>query len=581
MSTTNTTNFTEISFNNIKSQIQTYLQQEYSKSNILYSPASPYGQILLVVENLFQLSFLYLKNSIKQFDLSDASANNVRAIRDAAVVAGHIPGRAISATGALLMTVKTSTDVTSTVPGNRITLFDKQGLKNKTNGLKYSLNLGTDKQTYKIDANTKIYLNIIQGEWNTTTSFTGTGDVNQTFQVTARSNKQDIENFNYTIIIDGVYWTIKKHIYEMLPNEQACVVRTGYNGGIDVIFGNGGFGAIPRSGSIIQINYLVTDGSVGNIFRRTMNDWTFMDLAIDGFGNTIDVTKIFDLAIYNDINFGADMESIQFTKNILPISSNNFVLGLPQQYAYAIKKLGVFSHVNAYEQYGSIYIVVTPNIVLFKNQNSDYFSIPLSAFELDSYEISKIDLYLRTGGNILLSKRYNITSPDLSQYVINVYVKIYSDAQQDAVTAQILDSISTYFLDFSRIDRIPKVDIIKGLANIGDIDSVDINFVSKKNEDYHIANQAKIANMKSSFAGTFNVSEAQASIGYTASQVIGIDTVLGDILFEPNEIPVIKGGFYDRNHIFYSDDINNSGLKSVNVLFQGTVDAAQRPSITT
>ena len=147
MSTTNTTNFTEISFNNIKSQIQTYLQQEYSKSNILYSPASPYGQILLVVENLFQLSFLYLKNSIKQFDLSDASANNVRAIRDAAVVAGHIPGRAISATGALLMTVKTSTDVTSTVPGNRITLFDKQGLKNKTNGLKYSLNLGTDKQT--------------------------------------------------------------------------------------------------------------------------------------------------------------------------------------------------------------------------------------------------------------------------------------------------------------------------------------------------------------------------------------------------------------------------------------------------
>jgi hypothetical protein len=36
-----------------------------------------------------------------------------------------------------------------------------------------------------------------------------------------------------------------------------------------------------------------------------------------------------------------------FTKNILPIASNNFVLGLPQQYAYEIKKLGVFSHVNA------------------------------------------------------------------------------------------------------------------------------------------------------------------------------------------------------------------------------------------
>ena len=80
---------------------------------------------------------------------------------------------------------------------------------------------------------------------------------------------------------------------------------------------------------------------------------------------------------------------------MLPINSNNFVLGLAQQYAFTIKKLGVFSYVNAYEQYGSIYIVVTPNIALFKNQNSNYFTIPLAAFQLDSYEISKIDNYLK------------------------------------------------------------------------------------------------------------------------------------------------------------------------------------------
>ena len=601
----NPTNFTEISFSNIKNQIQTYLQQEYAKSNILYSPASPYGQVLFVIENLFQLSLLYLKNSIKQFDMSDASANNVRTIRNSAVTAGHIPGRSISATGALVLTVKTSIDITSVIPGGRITLFNKQTLKNKTNGLKYSLNLGIDKQPYKIDSNTKIYLNLIQGEWNTTTTFTGTGDINQTFQVTARSNSQDIENFNYNIIVDGVYWTTKKHIYDLLPNEKACVVRTGYNGGIDVIFGNGGFGAMPNAGANIQINYLVTDGSIGNIFRRTMNDWIFMDLAIDGFGNTIDITKIFDIAIYNDINFGADMESIQFTKNILPISSNNFVLGLPEQYAYAIKKLGIFSYVTAYEQYGSIYIVVTPNIVLFKNQNSDYFSIPLAAFQLDSYEISKIDTYLKAGGNIMLSKRYTITSPVISQYVINIYAIIYSDAQQDAVTAQILDAISNYFLDFSKIGRIPTSDIIAPLAAISDIDSVDVNFVSKKNEDYHIANRAKIANMQASASGKFQPSsnvlvsrsnnirqsiisspqsvnfttKAQAMIGYAESQVIGIDPVLGDILFEPNEIPICRGGWYDRNHNYYSDDINNSGLKSVNIFYQGTVNSSQRPSI--
>ena len=322
-------------------------------------------------------------------------------------------------------------------------------------------------------------------------------------------------------------------------------------------------------------------------------------MAIDGYGNTLDITKYFDVAIYNDINFGADAENTAFTRNMLPINSNNFVLGLPQQYAFTIKRLGIFSYVNAYEQYGSIYIVVTPNIALFKNQNSNYFTIPVAAFQLDSYEISKIDNYLKSGGNIMLSRRYTITSPNLSFYVINVYAIIYSDATQDNVNIQIHNVLSNYFLDLYRIGRIPKADIISALTTITDIYSVDVNFVSKKNEDYHTANMAKLASMQTSAAGSFNVSKtginaampvsstnfqlsrATSVIGYTASQVLGIDPVLGDIIFEADEVPVIKGGWYDRNRIFYNADINSTGLKSVNVFYQGTVDASNRPAITT
>ena len=126
---------TEITFSNIKTQIETFLKQEYSKSDILFSESSPYGQILFVVENLFQLSLLYLKNAIKQFDLSDANSTNAKIIKSAAILAGHIPSRHTSATGVLKLTVKTSTDISSNIPGNRITFFDKQALKNNTNGL--------------------------------------------------------------------------------------------------------------------------------------------------------------------------------------------------------------------------------------------------------------------------------------------------------------------------------------------------------------------------------------------------------------------------------------------------------------
>lgn len=574
---TNTTKFTEITFANIKSQIENYLKQEYNTSNILFSEASPYGQILFVVENLFQLSLLYLKNAIKNLDLSENNATNSKVIRSAARIAGYIPGRGISSSGALLMTVKLTTDIASNIPGGRITLFNQQTLKNKTNSLYYTINLSEDKQTFFITKSSQIYLNIIQGKW-TTTSFTGTGDINQTFNINVRGS-QDIENFNVQVIVDGVYWTTKTWLYDLAADEQACVVLTGFNGGVDVIFGNGAFGAIPRAGANILVNYLLTDGANGNIFRRTSNDWQFVDSAIDGFGNSIDVTKYFDIAIYNDINFGTNAETTQFIKNMLPVSSNNFILALPQQYAFAIKRLGVFSYVNAYERYGSIYIMVTPNIVLFKNQNSNYFSIPLAAFQLDSYEISKIDNYLKANGNIMISRRYTIQSPLLSLYILNVFVITYSDSTQDNVTYQIHNTISNYFLDLTKIGRVPKADIIAALTDIKDIYSVDVNFVSRKNEDYHAANKARINYSQSTAEGTFQLSTVQSNLGYTASTVLGIDPILGDIIFESNEIPVIKGGWYDRNDIYYSDDINASGLKSVNIFYQSTVDASQRPAI--
>jgi hypothetical protein len=548
-------NLTEISFGKVKAEIEAYLRSEYSKSSILYTNASPYGQVLSVVENLYQLSILYMKNSIKQFDLLNPLSINSRAIRNAAIFAGHIPARAVSATGTLKFTVKTSVDLAAELPGGRITFNNRQAIKNKTNGLEYALNVGMDSVTYKIDTNTVFYTPIIQGKWEFKT-FTGTGEMNQTYQVKVRGTQKEVENFNYEVLVNGEYWSIKKHLFDLLPDENACVLRSGFEGGVDVIFGNSGFGMIPAIGSIITVNYLVSDGSNGSIFRRTLNDWTFVDQALDAFGGSVDASSIFDVAIYTDINFGADSESLNFTKNILPIVSNNFVLGLPQQYAYQLKKLGVFSHVNAYEKYGTIFIVCTPNIKLFKNQNSDYFSIDVRAFDLDDYEKSKIDRYLRTGGNIQLTRRYKIESPILSYYTINVFIITYADAKDDSVDSQILDKISEYFLNLNKVDRIPKSDVVQELSSISDIHSVDITFLSRKNEEYHRQNP------------TVN-----------ASSMVGLDSILGDIIFEPSEVPIIRGGWFDRNNFYYSEDVKDSGLKSVNIIRKGTVDSTKRQKI--
>lgn len=587
--------FTEISFSNIKQEVERFLKVEHNKANILFSPASPFGQILNVLENLHQLSLLYLKNSIAQFDLSEPNSLNDNIIRNAAIFAGHIPGRSISATGNLKLTVKPGIELEKELKGSKITFNNSSLLKNKTNSLEYSLNLGQDKTTYTIKSNSQIFLPIIQGKFKSTI-FTGTGVPNQTFQVSL-TGKQDVENFNIEVLVNGLFWSVKKHLYELSPSENACVVRTGFNGGIDIIFGNNGFGNIPVLNAIIEVKYLITNGIDGNIFRRTFNDWKFIHDAIDGFGGGVDAAKIFDIAIYNDINFGANKESVIFTKNILPISSNNFVLGLPQQYAYEIKKLGVFSHVNAYEELGIVYVVATPNIRLFKNKNSDYFSVDIRAFQLDDYEKSKIDRYLRSGGNIQIAKKYKISSPDISYYVVNVFVIRYSDSTDESVNSQIIDKVSEYFLSFSRMNRIPKSDILKEISSIKDIHSVDIQFICKKNEDYHKEEIKRQENKKLTYSkyntnisknaqkdvpfrysgsSGFGLDPVKSNPDYSTNKSVGLDPVLGDILFEANEVPIIRGGWKDRNGIFISNDMNSTGLKSINIIKKGVVDSKER-----
>jgi len=569
--------FSQITFNNIKTEIETFLKKTYSRADVTYSPASPFGHILTILEELFQLSFLYKKRSIDNWNLSREDSNNRKIIRTNAIIAGHNPSRAISATGTLRLRVKGGVFVEDDIPGGQITISNRTLIKNNTNGLDYIIDLGgADRITYKVTSGFQFFVNIKQGI-PVFDEFTGSGELNQTISLQVNGSR-DIENFSPSVSVNGESWEVKKHLFDLLPSEKACVIRTGIEGGIDVVFGNNSFGAIPPIGSIIRIDYIRTDGSRGNIFRRTVNDWTFIDDVVDGFGSTIDLATVFDVFIANDINFGADAETVEFTKSLLPMSSNNYVLALPEQYAFQIKKLGVFSHVNAYEQNGIIYIVATPNIKLFKNRNADYFTIDLGAFILDDYEKSKIDKYLRIGGNIQLTRKYKITSPELSFYILNIFIITYDDAIDDNVNAQIQQVVSDYFIDLTPMTRIPKIEIERRIVEIYEVVSVDIRFISKSNEDYHREyikqddNRRVAADRRDSLSNIEDINLNKPIASYNPNEVRGLDPVLGDIIFEANEIPVIRGGWEDRYGTFYSDTPDASiQFSSINIIKKGTM----------
>ena len=570
--------FSELSFERQKAEIELYLKEEYKKANLLFTNASPYGQILTVLENLHQLSTLYLKKAQNNFDLSQDLTNNPIAIRNAAILAGHIPTRAISATGTIKLKLKGGFIAEEEIAGERITISNRSTIKNKTNNLQYSIILGSDSKTYKVTNSTEVILSIIQGRWERRT-FTGTGSPMQSFSLDLRALRQ-VENFNYEVFVNSQMWETKKHLYDMMPDEKAVVFKTGFNGGVDIIFGNGGFGAIPPIGSFIDVDYLATDGAQGSIFSRVPNDWVFVDDIFDGNGEPINVENIFDIVYETDLNFGADAESIEFTRSLLPISTNNFVLALPEQFAYEIKKLGVFSHVNAYEQDEIVYVVATPNIKLFKDKNVNYFTIDIEAFRLDDLEKNKILSYLKSNGNIVLTSKLTISSPRLSYYICNVFVIVYEDSVEETVNSQIYDVISDYFLDLTRMNRIPKSDLLVQLkSKISEIHSVDISFISRDTEDYHRQNTTLQQNRTNPYTLSQNRLEVVPQPGYEPNKVIGLDAILGDIIFHASEIPLIHGGWRDRNDIYFSDDIDGSGLKSVNVIYKGKVPLSAKQRI--
>lgn len=575
-------NFSSISFSGLKAEIEAYLKAEYNKASVLFSPASPYGQILSVVENLHQLSILYLKNTINQFDIGLANNTNERVIKNTAILAGHIPFRAISSSGTLQFVLKPDADLVST----KITIKNKLTLKNNTNSLFYSASLGSEVKDFDVTRNKSFEIPIIQGKWETQ-RFTGTGDSLQTYVLDDKGEKE-IENFQVDVQVNGQYWTIKKHLYDLLPGEKACVVRTGFNNGVDIIFGNGGFGAIPPLSSEIRVRYLSTDGAVGNIYRRDANDWKIIDDVFDSNGDIVAMEKSFDIFILTDINFGADREDYMFTKALLPIASNNFVLALPQQYAYELKKLGVFTYVNATEKNGTIFIYLVPDITLFKRQDEDYFNIPIknttlgsnnvntSAFELDSYERSKIINYLKSSGVIQLTKKFVVKSPKLSFYAMNVTILVYQDAIDTVVKNQIRKVVSDYFLSFNRLDRIPKSDMIKLISNLKDVHSVSVNFESRKNEEYHAVGIKEMRGEAIYNASKFFNNPSTSQLKYDPSVQLGLDPKLGDIIFEADEIPVMRGGWFRRDGVTYVEDPDVPGFTCLNIFIEGRVSTRNK-----
>lgn len=612
MATNSVFNFLSTKYQDLATQVMNWLKVSQNKSDINFSNASPYGQIITANEELYSHSILYAKNAVQQWSI-DTSTDD-RVIGNESRISGNNPTRPISATGTLKLKLKNGTNISDEIAGSKIKIYDKTSIKNKSNNLFYNIIIGNSYTIYQIMSDTSILLNVIQGKYETQ-NFTGTGLKVQSFSVNI-SSTQNIENFNFAVYYNGVLLNKKDMLYDMLPNELAFWSRTGFNGGLDIYFGTGDNGFVPDIGSIIEVSYLLSDGQNGNILNNKTNDFTFVDDVVDNDGNILNMENLFDITIENNIDFGSDKESKVLTKAIIPYVSRNFVLATPPQFIFQLQKLNKFSLINAFNllddtntsnnlyidnfivaTFGNnvanidtvrenmktyfpnvfdnvMYLFLIPSVINYFQGSYNYFNIPLDAFYLDSYEKSKTLDYLKMMATMSITTSVQILDPVLSFYVVNVYIRRYSNALEDTLRNLIIQNLSDYFVYNNRFDRIVRADIIRMIKNITGIDSVNIEFISRKNEDYHNNRtqqntNGNIPNTNISPLDKYMYPTSPSQERYDINKILGLDPILGDIIVDKNELAILRGGWYDRNGIYYNDVPIVNGLSTINIIWTG------------
>lgn len=526
-----------------------FLQTTFKQSRSVFTAASPFGQLLIVVENLSQLIFYYIEDAITELNINEAS--RVSSIYSLATLAGHNPSRAIGATGQIRIVRKPNI----TPPSSKAILNNLFRVTCTNNGLTYAIELTQEEVRLALSgAETPAIFNIRQGQLESQT-FTAKGIAFESYQMGAPNNYY-IDNFLVNVYINGEQWKKYESLLDIPRNAKGFIVKTGITNGLDIYFGNGSFGKIPTTGSTIVVEYLNTDGSAGNVKVDDPRSvaFTFADTAFSPIGEEIQMNDYFQILTISPPNFGVDPEDPSLTRLIAPKASKNFALVNLDNYEVLLQKMQMFSTIKVFldqDANGNILdsrminLFLVPDVTQMFNNGADYFNLPSSNFKLTEFQKNELLKYIEKSGTKMISSDLKIVDPKITRYVLNISIIAFDDTTADIVKSDIADAVGNYFIKLRRHDRVPKSDLIRVIEGIAGVDSVSINVLSEGNEVDKILNPA-------------------------SSKLVGLDD-FNDIVIGLDEFPVLRGGWKDSQGNVYADGLSDTGLGSLNIQIKAQV----------
>jgi len=529
----------KIRINDILGESITFLQNRFKQAKTIFTAASPFGQLLIVFENLSQLIFYYIEDSITELNINEATRPS--SIYSLASLAGHNPSRAIGATAQIRVVRKPGI----TPPVNKALLNDLFKVTCENNGLTYVIELPQDEIRLNLTgAEPPTVFSLRQGQIETQT-FTGKGQALESYQL-GFPNNYYIDNFKVKVYVNGEQWTKYESMLDIPRGGKGFIAKTGITNGLDIYFGNGSFGKIPAAGSEIVVEYLVSEGAGGNIIIDNPSQvfFTFAETAFSPIGEEINLNEYFDIYTVSPPSFGVDPEEIALTRLIAPKASKNFALVNVDNYEVLLHKMQMFSTVRVFlDELDArmINLFLVPDVSQMFKTGTDYFNLALSKFTLTQFQKNELLKYIERSGTKMISSEINLLDPVITKYVLNVSVIAFDDVSNDIIKSDIADTIGNYFIKLNRNDRVPKSDLIKIVEGVNGVDSVSITILSELNE---VAFTKKPNRLE--------------------TDRVGLDE-FNDIIIKTAEFPVIRGGWKDRNGNVYQTGLSDGSLGALNI----------------
>jgi hypothetical protein len=227
------------------------------------------------------------------------------------------------------------------------------------------------------------------------------------------------------------------------------------------------------------------------------------------------------------------------------------VLANPTNYVIFLQKFNYFSVIDAYTTFDDlyldddnvIYLFLIPDITKRLQNTENYFTVPLKYFSLTPQEEQKVINVIEDSGSKIVTTVVKIVKPIIKKYVLNISLIVFEGYSQDVIKNLIISRMSEYFLALRRRDLVPSSDLVKIIENVEGVDSVNVSFLCEANEVSKLADPT--------------------------APLIGLDD-LGNIVIQKDELPTIRGGWKDRNGIFYEDGIYTDRPCTVNIVIKRT-----------